>query len=37
LVWSAKDLQGVNRDIIEHTPETDEKIILKKQITLEDV
>jgi hypothetical protein len=29
--WSAKDLQGVNRDIIEHTLETDEKIILKKQ------
>jgi hypothetical protein len=29
--WSAKDLQGVNRDIIEHTLETDEKIMLKKQ------
>jgi hypothetical protein len=29
--WSAKDLQGVNRDIIEHTLETDEKIVLKKQ------
>jgi hypothetical protein len=24
--WSAKDLQGVDRDIIEHTLETDEKI-----------
>jgi hypothetical protein len=23
--WSAKDLQGVDRDIIEHTLETDEK------------
>jgi hypothetical protein len=29
--WSAKDLQGVDRDIIEHTLETDEKIALKKQ------
>jgi hypothetical protein len=29
--WSAKDLQGVNRDIIEHTLETGEKIVLKKQ------
>jgi hypothetical protein len=29
--WSAKDLQGVDRDIIEHTLETDEKIMLKKQ------
>jgi hypothetical protein len=29
--WSAKDLQGVNRDIIEHTLETDEKLTLKKQ------
>jgi hypothetical protein len=29
--WSAKDLQGVDRDIIEHTLETDEKITLKKQ------
>jgi hypothetical protein len=29
--WSAKDLQGVNRDIIEHTLETDEKIVPKKQ------
>jgi hypothetical protein len=24
--WSAKDLQGVNRDIIEHALETDEKL-----------
>jgi hypothetical protein len=29
--WSAKDLQGVNRDIIEHALETDEKIASKKQ------
>jgi phage FluMu protein gp41 len=29
--WSAKDLQGVDRDIIEHTLETDEKITPKKQ------
>jgi hypothetical protein len=29
--WSAKDLQGVDRDIIEHTLETDEKIHPKKQ------
>jgi hypothetical protein len=29
--WSAKDLQGVDRDIIEHTLETDEKIMAKKQ------
>jgi hypothetical protein len=29
--WSAKDLQGVNRDIIEHALETDEKIAPKKQ------
>jgi hypothetical protein len=29
--WSAKDLQGVNRDIIEHARETDEKIASKKQ------
>jgi hypothetical protein len=29
--WSAKDLQGVDRDIIEHTLETDEKIVPKKQ------
>jgi hypothetical protein len=29
--WSAKDLQGVDRDIIEHALETDEKIPSKKQ------
>jgi hypothetical protein len=29
--WSAKDLQGVNKDIIEHTLETDERITPKKQ------
>jgi hypothetical protein len=29
--WSAKDLQGVDRDIIEHTLETDERIVPKKQ------
>jgi hypothetical protein len=29
--WSAKDLQGVDRDIIEHTLETNEKITPKKQ------
>jgi hypothetical protein len=29
--WSAKDLQGVDRDIIEHTLEIDEKIVPKKQ------
>jgi hypothetical protein len=29
--WSAKDLQGVDRGIIEHTLETDEKIPPKKQ------
>jgi hypothetical protein len=29
--WLAKDLQGVDRDIIEHTLETDEKIMPKKQ------
>jgi hypothetical protein len=29
--WSAKDLQGVDRDIIERTLETDEKIVSKKQ------
>jgi SOS response regulatory protein OraA/RecX len=29
--WSAKDLQGVDKDIIEHTLETDEKITPKKQ------
>jgi hypothetical protein len=28
--WSAKDLQGVDRDIIEHALETDEKIMPKK-------
>jgi hypothetical protein len=28
--WSAKDLQGVDGDIIEHTLETDEKIVTKK-------
>jgi hypothetical protein len=29
--WSAKDLQGVNRDIIEHTLETNEKIMPKNR------
>jgi hypothetical protein len=29
--WSAKDLQGVDRDIIEHALDTDEKITSKKQ------
>jgi hypothetical protein len=29
--WSAKDLQGIDRDIIEHALETDEKIAPKKQ------
>jgi hypothetical protein len=29
--WSAKDLQGVDRDIIEHALETDETIPPKKQ------
>jgi hypothetical protein len=29
--WSAKDLQGVDRDIIEHILETDEKVMPKKQ------
>jgi hypothetical protein len=29
--WSAKDLQDVDRDIIEHTLETDEKIVPKEQ------
>jgi hypothetical protein len=29
--WSSKDLQGVDRDIIEHALETDEKIASKKQ------
>jgi hypothetical protein len=31
LTWSTKDLQGVDRDIIEHILETDEKIVPKKQ------
>jgi hypothetical protein len=35
--WSAKDLQGVNRDIIEHALETDERIVPKKQKTSENV
>jgi hypothetical protein len=29
--WSAKDLQGVDRDIIEHALKTDDKIPPKKQ------
>jgi hypothetical protein len=29
--WSAKDLQGVDRDIIEHTLETNEKIMPKNR------
>jgi hypothetical protein len=29
--WSAKDLQGVDKDIIEHALETDERIFTKKQ------
>jgi hypothetical protein len=29
--WSAKDLQGVDRDIIKHALETDERIPPKKQ------
>jgi hypothetical protein len=29
--WSAKDLQGVDRDIIEHALETDERIVPNKQ------
>jgi hypothetical protein len=29
--WSAKDLQGVDRDIIKHTPETNEKITRKSR------
>jgi hypothetical protein len=29
--WSAKDLQGVDQDIIEHVLDTDEKITPKKQ------
>ena len=28
--WSAKDLQGVDRDIIEHAPDTDDKIHPRK-------
>jgi hypothetical protein len=35
--WSAKDLQGVDRDIIEHALETDEKIEPKKAKTSENV
>jgi hypothetical protein len=35
--WSAKDLQGVDRDIIEHALETDEKITPKKVETQENV
>jgi hypothetical protein len=31
ITWSAKDLQGVDRDIIEHALETDERIPPKKQ------
>jgi hypothetical protein len=29
--WSARDLQGVDKDIIEHALDTDEKMTLKKQ------
>jgi hypothetical protein len=29
--WSAKDFQGIDRDIIEHALETDEKVAPKKQ------
>jgi hypothetical protein len=29
--WSAKDLQGVDREIIEHTLETDEKYFQKSK------
>jgi hypothetical protein len=29
--WSAKDLQGVDRDIIEHALETNEKIVPKNR------
>jgi hypothetical protein len=29
--WSAKDLQGVDKDIIEHALETEERIPPKKQ------
>jgi hypothetical protein len=32
--WSAKDLQGVDRDIIEHTLKTDEKITPKRLRTM---
>jgi hypothetical protein len=35
--WSAKDLQGVDRDIIKHALETDEKITPKKAETQENV
>jgi hypothetical protein len=35
--WSAKDLQGVDRDIIEHTLETDEKNTPEKAETQENV
>jgi hypothetical protein len=35
--WSAKDLQGVDRDIIEHTLEIDERIPPKKTKTSENV
>jgi hypothetical protein len=31
LAWSTKDLQGVDRDIIEHILETYEKIVPKNQ------
>jgi hypothetical protein len=31
ITWSAKDLQSVDKDIIEHTLDTDEKIMPKKQ------
>jgi hypothetical protein len=29
--WSAKDLQGVDKDIIEHALKTDDKVTPKKQ------
>jgi hypothetical protein len=35
--WSAKDLQGVGTDIIEHALETNEKIAPKKAETSENV
>jgi SOS response regulatory protein OraA/RecX len=35
--WSAKDLQGVDRDIIEHALETDEKNNAEKVETSENV